>query len=109
MLKYLVVLLLSFNCFAQEFPVGVPVESTAIFCETKEDAQVIADAKGEPSPEIEVLIHHKRCFLGRGRGTYTKEVYRNKNKWMVWEFKTDTRSYYEPTNWTPFTPNSKAV
>lgn len=96
----IILLVASASALAQEktFPIGVVVETQALFCVDKESAQVIADAKGEESPEIEVLIHQRKCFGGIGRGIYVREVYR-KGKWSVWEFSVGTRSYFEPTDW----------
>jgi len=93
----LMVLLVAGKARAQDktFPLGVVVDSQALFCETKEDAQVVADNNGNIPEE---LVLTRKCFSGIGRGVYVKEVYR-KGEWAVYEFSVGTRSYYEATDY----------
>jgi len=81
------------------FPVGVPVQTQALFCFTKEDAQVIADNKGEESLEIEVLMVTRKCRTMRGVAIYVREVYRN-GAWAVWELKaSNIPVFFEATDY----------
>ena len=85
---------------AQEkiFTLGVVADSEALMCHTQEDAQVIADNKGEESPEIKMLVLLKKCGFLVATGVYIQKVY-EKDGWAVYEFSIGSRSFYEATDW----------
>lgn len=94
-------LLVSSTEAADRFPVGVPVETQALFCLEQNDAQVIADAKGDLTPEVRVLVVSGKCRQLSGVAIYVKEVYRN-GEWAVWELKSgNIPAFYEATDWKP--------
>ena len=101
----LLILLAPCTSFAEnKFPIGVPVETQALFCVDKESAQIIADNKGDVPDE---LIIGRKCLMMRGVAMYVKEVYR-KDGWAVWELKSgNVPTFYEATNWTGFKPPPK--
>ena len=83
----------------KKFPVGVPVQTQALFCLEQKDAQVIADNKGESSPEIVGLVINGKCRQLSGVAVYVKEVYR-KGEWAVWELTSpNIPKFYEPPDW----------
>lgn len=89
------------------FPVGVPVETQALFCGKMEHSQVIADAKGETSPEIEVLVATGACAQLRGIAIYVRKVY-EKDGWAVWELTSgNIPKFYEATDWKEVKPPPK--
>jgi len=95
-------LLLSAPCIsfaAETFPVGVPIPvKDVLFCFNKEDAQKIADNKGD-APAI--LFFERKCALFHGIAVYVKEVYR-KDDWAVWEIHSaGIPVFYEATDWQP--------
>lgn len=88
----------------KKFPQGVAVEVQALFCLTKEDAQVIADTRGEVTPQLQVLMMTGKCRQLSGVAVYLKEVYRN-GDWAVWELTSgNIPTFYEATDWTSFVP-----
>ena len=69
----------SISAADKTFPVGVPVETQALFCIEQADAQVIADAKGDMSPEIQVLMISGKCRQLSGVAVYVKGL---SERWM---------------------------
>lgn len=99
----------SISAADKTFPVGVPVETQALFCIEQADAQVIADAKGDMSPEIQVLMISGKCRQLSGVAVYVKEVYR-KDGWAVWELRSgNIPAFYEATDWKPHHPNRISI
>ena len=85
----------------KRFPTDVAVETQAIFCIDKKDAQVIADAKGELTDEVKDILVDEKCALLQGVAVYVREVYRN-GDWAVWELRSgNIPAFYEATNWKP--------
>lgn len=105
----LLISLAPFTSAADEtFPVGVPVETQALFCLEQKDAQMIADAKGNISPEISALVTSGKCRALSGVAVYVKEVYR-KDEWAVWLLRSgNIPAFYEATNWKPH-PNGISI
>lgn len=95
----LLILLAPFTSAADNsFPVGVPVETQALFCLDIQSAKIIADNKGDVPDE---LILGRKCLVMSGVAVYTKEVYR-KDGWAVWELRSgNVPAFYEATNWKP--------
>ena len=87
----------SISAADKTFPVGVPVETQALFCIEQADAQVIADAKGDMSPEIQVLMISGKCRQLSGVAVYVK-VWR-KDGWAVWELRSGSILRSEATDW----------
>lgn len=79
----------------KEFPLGVPVETQALFCFSETDARAIADNKGEVPAN---LIMERKCVQMRGVGIYTKETY-NKNGWRVYELRSGNVTLWEATDY----------
>lgn len=100
-LGYTLLLMLLAPCTsvaAGTFPVGVPVETEAIFCFDRNSAQTIADNKGIVP---DALILECKCAPLRGVAIYVKEVYQ-KDGWAVWELRSgNIPVFYEATNWRP--------
>jgi len=83
---------------ADTFPVGVPVETQAVFCLDVQSAQMIADRKGDVP---DALFAERKCLLMRGVAIYVRKVYQ-KDEWAVWELKSgNIPLFYEATNWRP--------
>ncbi len=94
------------NAQDKRFLIGVPVPTQALFCLTKEDAQIIADNRGKDSPELETIIREGRCRLMRGIAVYVREVY-SKDGWSVWELHSrNIPPFYEATDWKSFDPRN---
>lgn len=105
----LLILLAPCTSIAQEkkFPQGVAVEISALFCLEQSDAQAVADAKGNATPEIRILVMTGKCREMSGVAVYVKEVYRN-GEWSVWELRSgNIPTFYEATDWTSFKPRPK--